>query len=39
MSKYIVRYSTENAAEVEGRKMWKAVKVLAIIIIAIYIIF
>ena len=27
---YVVKYSTENVAYVEGRKMWKAVLFIAI---------
>jgi hypothetical protein len=32
MKKHIVTYSTENAAYVEGRKMWKVVIIATVII-------
>lgn len=39
MSKYIVEYTTVNPAYEEGRKTWKAVAVVAIVIIALATIF
>lgn len=39
MSKYTVEYTTVNAAYEEGRKTWKVVAVVAIVIIALAIIF
>ena len=39
MSKYTVEYTTVNPAYNEGRKMWRAVTVLTVVITLIAIIF
>ena len=39
MSKYTVEYTTVNPAYEEGRKTWKAVAVLTVVITLIVIIF
>lgn len=39
MSKYTVEYTTVNPAYEEGRKTWKAVAIIALVIISISIIF
>ena len=38
-NKYVVEYSTENAAYIEGAKMWKAVRFLVVACTVLWLVF
>lgn len=38
-NKYVVRYSTENAAYIEGAKMWKTVRFMGVVAVVLWLLF